>query len=438
MNHIEFIRGICAIAYAFSIFLYCSRLLKLKYTKSVLYIFVTVISALLVYSAQQRFPIPLLYLGIYFSLYIFLHIFYEGTAAIHVFAAGNFTFHLLCIKGVLISLCAIFVKTSMFQVVYDKTTDSIISTLLFLFAIVFLYIFQKIYPDHKILKIISDASIVKALLSIQMALNITLIFTSLSYYLNENIIWLNIYHLLISVMMLIGFYIIFQFFIKDKEMKQREANITMLEQQINYEIKRYHSQSKYISMLRQIKHDFKGQLNGLRYILKHENNDSALKYIEDINNEFAETEFYQKFSDHTLLDSLFQEYFQKCQAQHIKFDATVTLIGVRISDLHVCTLFSNILNNALEACDKVKQKDERFIKITSYKSGYWQVVVIQNRYSGFLEGDKKLKTTKDNESDHGFGLLRIEEIMQENEGIFHYEAENDQKIFSVQLMFPLL
>lgn len=439
ISSVDMLRTASGIIYAFCIFIYAEKLLFLKMRRAILYPIVGILAVLFALLAQRILAVPLLYVGMYITLFLLFRIFFDGSFMIHAFATGNFIFHLLCFKGILIAAYSFFHGYTLFTAVNNELVNIKISIWLFIIAAIFLQAFQLMYSSTKILKIIQNEKIVRMLFSIQLILNITLLFTSISYYLDDTSKWLSIYHLLISLMMLSGFYVIFQFFIRDLEAKESKENIRELQQQVSYEVKRYQSQTKYIQILRQIKHDFQNQLSGLEYVLETDGIQAGLEYIKDINKEFSKTRnVYQRYSDHTLLDALLQEYAQTCLEHQIDFNAKVIAKSINISDLHLCTLFTNLLDNAIEANLKVRGKYRRFISIDSRTSGHWAVITILNRYNGQIKEHKgTLYTTKENDGEHGFGMKKVKFIMEENGGMLNFDAKEQPKQFLVQLMFPL-
>lgn len=429
-----------AILYACCIFLYTEKLLECKTKRITLYTTIIVVAGVFAIFACPEIvlPIPFLYVGMYITLYLLFKLFFVGDHMTYAFATGNFIFHLLCIKGILISFSSLFLKLSMYDVVNQSGINDVVSTLLFIFAAIFLLVFQRFYSKDDIQKMIYNKKIIRQLIYIQMILNITLLFTALIYNVKVSSPWLPIYHLIISCMQLFGFYFIFQFYSKDMKAKGHEEDIMNLKQQVEHEVKRYQSQVKYIQILRQIKHDYANQLTGMEHLLKTKGKEACVQYLNDLQKEFRKTEnVYQKYSDHTLLDSILQEFAQSCQEKNIKFHALLKARNLGISDFHLCTLFTNLFNNAFEANLKVPTRNHRFIEINSRESGGWQVITIRNRFDGvLLEDSKGLLTTKDEAFEHGLGLKKANEIVNLYAGMLQYDADIKQRIFLIQLMFP--
>lgn len=438
MNIWNSLRIFSASSYAICIFLYAEKLLLLRIKRRYLYPVVLIISALFAFLAPATLPIPILYLTMLLVLYLILHLFFEGRKIVHAFATGNFIFHMLCIKGIIIAGYSSFFHITMYVAVHDDNINSFLSILLFLIVLLFLIIFQFVYKVEKIKNLINDIRSCKILCSIQIVLNATMIMTSLVYYVEEPSLWLNGYHLLICIMMLVGFYTIFEFFVNEQVSRQRQNNIDQLQKQIEYETKRYQLQTSYITNLRRIKHDYFNQIRGLQYVLEQKGLKEGVTYLNDLKQEFSKTKgIYQKYSDHTLLDAILQEYATRASDKNIQFKAFLQINDIHISDLDLCTLFTNLLNNAIEANEHVL-REQRFIEIASRESGRWKVITIKNKYHTIiLDNKNRLVTSKQYEKEHGFGIKGIKEIVDQNNGMFQFIPDEKEKTFFVQLMFPM-
>ncbi|MCC8106651.1 MAG: GHKL domain-containing protein [Clostridiales bacterium] len=107
--------------------------------------------------------------------------------------------------------------------------------------------------------------------------------------------------------------------------------------------------------------------------------------------------------------------------------------------LCLSSLLGNLWDNAIEACQRLKEKTPTSNpSIQFYIKPFQQMVIIhiENDYDGVILRDAKneIVSTKSG-SGHGIGLIRISEIVNEAEGILNLSTED--QIFSVHIMIPL-
>ena len=148
----------------------------------------------------------------------------------------------------------------------------------------------------------------------------------------------------------------------------------------------------------------------------------------------------KRYASHLLVDTVLREAAAVCEASHIRFSAEVQapMNGI-ISDLSLVRLFSNLVNNAIEASKKVPQAD-RFIKLEGHQENEWLTILISNRYGA----DQVVKcpqhlfaTTKPDRTQHGFGLTIIRDIVTDAGGCMLVDTDEQEHVFHVRIHIPL-
>ena len=103
------------------------------------------------------------------------------------------------------------------------------------------------------------------------------------------------------------------------------------------------------------------------------------------------------------------------------------------SEREGCLLFGNLMDNAIEACEKISG-GERWIRLRIEKEKYMLFMEISNS----IEESPRMKngrpvTTKTGRGKHGYGLRSVERIVSEHNGTAVYHVE--EKSFSVSMTF---
>lgn len=107
-----------------------------------------------------------------------------------------------------------------------------------------------------------------------------------------------------------------------------------------------------------------------------------------------------------------------------------------MSEYELYSMFGNILSNAVEAVQKVKEEENRVISLTVNVRFGAVMINCMNYY----EGDIKLKnglpeTSKQDKEQHGFGMKSIKLIVKKYGGDMNFEFGNG--IFNLTVMLPL-
>lgn len=94
-----------------------------------------------------------------------------------------------------------------------------------------------------------------------------------------------------------------------------------------------------------------------------------------------------------------------------------------------CTIISNLLNNAIEACEKI-QDDKRIIEfeIAGYNSQIFISVCNSYDMESIINQKQKFITTKEDKLNHGIGLENVRRTVKKYDGDMRIFQENERFI----------
>lgn len=174
-------------------------------------------------------------------------------------------------------------------------------------------------------------------------------------------------------------------------------------------------------------HDYKNQLNALSMLLKTNNYEKADSFINDILETIQQNESYTYCVNPTVNATLnYKAYI--AQKNNIKLitDIVIPEETENVSEMDLCSLFSNLLDNAIEAVSRLPE-EERYINIKARCNKIMLIVETQNPVKENIKVEKgKLpKTTKTNKTEHGMGLSIIEKIAKQSGGMMEFSCEGN-------------
>ena len=109
------------------------------------------------------------------------------------------------------------------------------------------------------------------------------------------------------------------------------------------------------------------------------------------------------------------------------------LAGMTIEDQDIALLLSNLLNNALEACQKCV--DEKVIKVKLILEDDNIVLSVKNTYDGnVITSEGSYITTKKNKKNHGIGIKNMIQVIEKYDG--YYSISYDERYFSFSCVIP--
>ncbi len=261
-----------------------------------------------------------------------------------------------------------------------------------------------------------------AVISLIVNLYLNLIFSGL---VSDQSFWLSFFtylmNILISVLLLIC-----QFaFVRENRMKVRLQISDLLREQAR---EQYRISKENVEAINIKCHDLKHLLLESKALIAPEEYANMMEMIDSYGAEIK--------TNNEVLDVVFQEKNFQCRKQGIQFTCIIDGTAVNFmetTDLYV--LFGNLIDNAIEAVQKLPQEEVRNIQVTVRRERGFVVITTENGYAGTLEWtDGRPGTSKEDKQNHGFGLLSIEKIVHKYGG--RYSISTDDQIFCMSILFP--
>ncbi len=111
--------------------------------------------------------------------------------------------------------------------------------------------------------------------------------------------------------------------------------------------------------IREAHHEINHHIAALSILLRNQDYDAALRYLDSISQSSAETAAVS-YTPHLLLNSMLTEYKRNAEAEGIRTTFSVWVPGpVTLDDADLCQFLSNLLDNALEAVSALEADRRR-------------------------------------------------------------------------------
>lgn len=181
-----------------------------------------------------------------------------------------------------------------------------------------------------------------------------------------------------------------------------------------------------------IYHDLKSHLCLLTGLLEEGDTDKALTYAKTIIEPIKVLE-RKRWSGNIIVDIILSEVYKKAEREKINIKILCgNLRECEVSDNDWCSILLNLLDNTLEACEKVEE-GKKWIKVFIRTRGNIIMLDISNSFNGKLIKNRvgNLETTKEKKMLHGIGLYSVQQTVGKYGGILKYQ-DNDE-IFKVSI-----
>lgn len=173
---------------------------------------------------------------------------------------------------------------------------------------------------------------------------------------------------------------------------------------------------------RRLKHDMHAHMTALDMLAQKGDLVALRQYIQKMEHSLV-GEQMNKYTGISAVDAIISEEHNKAIEQHVSWSFKGNLQGVSdISIFELCTIFSNLLENAMEAIEKVDGDKKIETNVSNFRGKI--VLVVGNSCDENIIGDARPQTIKKDKSNHGLGLKNVEEIVNKREGSINYQAKN--------------
>lgn len=228
--------------------------------------------------------------------------------------------------------------------------------------------------------------------------------------------------------------LIFFLFSRLQNQLELQKNQIMVNTQIRLEKQSFQKMEDSYNRTREIRHDMKNHILSLKGLAESGSKEELLQYLEKMTDALEEAT-YISMSKNSAVDAIINEKLltaqKNCIATH--FDV-VPLNDKSVPSMDICTILSNALDNAIEACVKIENPSERYIdvKITA-DDGI--IISVKNpskeapkRRAGVFVSAKKDK------ENHGLGLKSIKRTVDKHNGDMLVKYEDN--VFTLIAQMP--
>lgn len=200
-----------------------------------------------------------------------------------------------------------------------------------------------------------------------------------------------------------------------------EQETALLKQQMEIQTESILALEKSYRTQRQATHDFRNQLQTIYDLLTKDQYGLALNYVQELQG-IQTTRILIVNSHHAIVDAILNQKYQTAQEHGIEVQIQVNdLSGIRLQTNQLVVLLSNLLDNAIEGC--ARKSGDRIIqcKILHTDSLY---LSIRNTSDPVVIVDNQAPSLKEPREDHGHGMLRIQNILNQLHAEFAFTCEN--------------
>ena len=188
---------------------------------------------------------------------------------------------------------------------------------------------------------------------------------------------------------------------------------------------------KMYRQMQEWRHDYRNHIQNMKNRIGSDNGELE-RYLDDLADDLTQADTSIK-TGNVMADAVLNSKLSVAEQKGIRLNVKAHIPnGAALTDVELCSVLGNLLDNAMEACDKLPEGD-RFIRvyIDKFKGQFY--LSVQNSSPDVLRDKGIFRTTKS--GSHGFGLFRIDRIAKKYGGYVNRQYE--EGVFATELLLPI-
>ena len=217
-------------------------------------------------------------------------------------------------------------------------------------------------------------------------------------------------------------------------LREEQATHYMEYQQTQAIRARIHETEQFYTRIRGLKHEMRGHLTNIKGLAQSGEYASLEDYIAKMDESMSSFELTLQ-TGNPVTDVIVNDIRRRSLDLGIRFQADFHYPNPGAYDaFDMGIILQNLLQNALEACEKVSE-GERFIVLTGKRKGRFFLIEVKNSFAGevvFGQDGLPVTTKKEDIPMHGIGLSNVRREAEKYMG--ELELKADQQIFSATVL----
>ena len=216
-------------------------------------------------------------------------------------------------------------------------------------------------------------------------------------------------------------------------LREEQANYFVERQQTQAIRARIHEAEQFYTRIRQLKHEMRSHMTNIKALAGQGEYASLEDYIARMDESISDFELTLQ-TGNPVTDVIVNDIRRRSLDLGIRFQADFHYRSPGYDAFDVGIILQNLLQNALEACEKVGG-GERFIVLTGKRKGRFFLIEVKNSFVGevvFGQDGLPVTTKKEDAPMHSIGLSNVRREAEKYMG--ELELKADQQIFSATVL----
>jgi len=182
------------------------------------------------------------------------------------------------------------------------------------------------------------------------------------------------------------------------------------------------------------RHDYHNHIQAMKAYRSFDENEKIDDYLNSLETDLTSVDTLIK-SGNVMVDAILNSKLSLAKSRKIAINAkAVVPKNITVSEIDLCVIIGNLLDNAIEACMRVDDEAKRFIRVyMDLKRDNLYLSVTNSSVGKARKQDGRYISSKG--ENHGFGLMRVDKIVDKYAG--YIKRRDEDGAFTSEIMLPL-
>lgn len=233
----------------------------------------------------------------------------------------------------------------------------------------------------------------------------------------------HIFSILSILGILMTNFLVYVLYVNMQKDHAKQLEYSILQQAFKSQEKSVEETKILYQSVRSIRHDLKQHFQVALTMLHSGKINEAVDYMEKYNDTVLDGISNKVFCDNDVVNYIINSKSKICSDRHIKIYIYIANEIPEFSDLDLCVLLGNALDNAIEGVSG-DGNNEIYLELRNVDN-FFMISVKNTIINSVLEYNPNLISTKNEKELHGLGILSMKEVVQKYNGsIEFYESDN--------------
>jgi len=235
--------------------------------------------------------------------------------------------------------------------------------------------------------------------------------------------------------------VLFSFTMRMLEKEEALQKLQLRTERTRNQMNMYHTMQSQYEQQRRFLHDYKNQLNCIQGLLDCGKTTKASEYIARMTGNLK-VQFGDINTNHTVVNIILNQKYQTAQDQGIGMTFIINdLSELTMPEEDLVTLLTNLLDNAIESCEKFDDENAFVNKTIQFKMVIEEnqlILSVRNPVSKPVRiKNNMVVTSKKDSLCHGIGLSNVDTVVKKHHGTNVLKCEDGWFSFTAMIPCPL-